>query len=174
MQFRNFVLLVLFFVGLTSCNKKNDDKKVGQEQNTSTEIQKPQASNKALKIDVINVPESKIGMGCLTVYYQKGSDQQKILYMQTGAEDEIGWISILSIDGKQIEFATKNEDTIEDEKQNLIITKFENEKYKVVIEAKLGEVNIESDATGASGTIKVVDKKTNATGTAEFEGGTSC
>lgn len=175
MKLKNLVLPILFFAGLISCNKQNNDTKISTEKDTkTTEIQKSQVSANTLKIDTINVPESKIGVGCLTVYSKKGSNQQEMLYMQTGAPDEIGWISILNINGKQIEFPTKNESTYEDETQNLIITKFENTQYKVVIEAKLGNVNLESDSTGASGVITVTDKKTNETGSIEFEGGTSC
>lgn len=173
---RLFILAIFTFLlaGFTLSCKKEEATKSKDEGISIVENKETETSPKTLTIGAITIPENKIGMGCITEYYKAGTKQKEMLYMQTGAPDEIGWISFLNIDGKQIEFSTKNEDTYEDEKQNLIITKFENEEYKVIIEIKLGETHLESDSTEALGIIKVTDKKTNATGSAEFEGGTAC
>lgn len=94
--------------------------------------------------------------------------------MQAGAPDEKGWLNFLNIDGKQIEFYTKESSSGENDDENKFTIKLENDNYQVTIDAIIGEVSVESDSAQTHGIMKVTNKKTKATGSAEFEGGTGC
>ncbi|WP_407404270.1 hypothetical protein [Chryseobacterium sp.] len=50
----------------------------------------------------------------------------------------------------------------------------ENAEYEINIKAKVGEVSTEADSAGATGQMKVLNKKTKAETTIEFEGGSAC
>ncbi|MFN3020215.1 hypothetical protein ACK1KB_04400 [Chryseobacterium sp. TY3] len=168
MKLQSIFLLAFISLGSLSCQK--------QENKTHSKISQSEAipSVKALEIGTIKVSDDKIGMGCITEYYLKGKDHRNLIFMQTGASDEKGWLNILNIDGKQIEFYTTESSSGENDDENKFTIKLENDDYQVTIDITLGEVNIESDSAQAHGIIKVINKKTKATGSTEVEGGTAC
>lgn len=168
MKLESIFFLAVLSLGSLSC--QNDENK------TQNKIEQSDASSsiKAIEIGTIKVPDDKIGIGCITEYYRKGKDHKDLIFTQTGASDEKGWLNFLNIDGKQIEFYTSESSSGEYDEENKFIIKLENDDYQVTINATIGDVSVESDSAQARGIIKVINKKTKATGSAEFEGGTGC
>ena len=80
----------------------------------------------------------------------------------------------VNIDGVKEVFKSENEDAISDADETGYSLKLENDSYIIEISAKIGETNIESDSTMATGTLKITRKSDKATSTIEFEGGTAC
>ncbi|SKB99797.1 hypothetical protein SAMN05660477_02292 [Soonwooa buanensis] len=168
MKLESIFFLAVFSLGSLSCQKEENKIQNKIEQSDSI------PSVKDVKIGTITVPDDKIGICCITEYYRKGKDHKDLIFMQTGAPDEKGWLNFLNIDGKQIEFYTKESSSGENDDENKFTIKLENDNYQVTIDAIIGEVSVESDSAQAHGIIKVTNKKTKATGSIEFEGGTSC
>lgn len=163
MKIQNILLLSLLSLSYLSC--KNPTKSY------ETESSNPV---KSVSIGTINIPDEKIGMGCITEYFKKNTNNKEELFMQTGAPDEKGWLNFLNINGTLVEFYTHDTSTLVEDDETQFTIKLENDQYQVIINAKMGETNIASDSTMAMGTIKVVDKKTKAESIVEFEGATVC
>lgn len=107
----------------------------------------------------------------MTEYSLKGT--QDLIFSQGGSKDEKGWVTCMKINGQQEVFFSTN-DIIVSEGENKFSMQLENKNYWVIIDATVGEVYMESDASIASGTLKVIDKKTKEEKIFEFEGGTAC
>lgn len=167
MKLESIFFLAVLSLGSLSCQKEENKAQNKIEQSDSI------PSVKDIKIGTITVPDDKIGIGCITEYYRKGKEYKDLIFMQTGAPDEKGWLNFLNIDGKQIEFYTTDASS-EENGENKFTIKLENNEYQVIIDAIIGEVSIDSDTAQAHGIIKVTNKKTKTTGSAEFEGGTGC
>ncbi|WP_300673482.1 hypothetical protein [Soonwooa sp.] len=167
MNIKSILFFAILGFGVLSCKK---------EANLEPKVEKQELATspaKDVKIGVISVPDDKIGIGCQTTYFRKAKELNDLIFMQAGAPDEKGWINFLNIDGKQIEFYTTDASS-EENGENMFTIKLENDDYQVIIDATIGEVSIDSDTAQAHGVIKVINKKTKATGSAEFEGGTGC
>ncbi len=166
MKLESIFFLAVFSLGSLSCQK--------EENKIQNKIEQPETpSFKAIEIGTITVPDDKIGIGCQTTYFRKAKEHNDMIFMQAGAPDEKGWLNFLNIDGKQIEFYTTDASS-EENGENKFTINLENDDYQVIIDAIIGEVSIDSDTAQAHGIIKVTNKKTKATGSAEFEGGTGC
>ena len=165
----HFFLIAIFFLGLFSCKKEMSTNLAVPDKRESTH-------DKIMRIDTLQISDNEIGMGCITEYYEKGSDSRKVIYIQTGVDNSEKWVSYISIDGKKEKFYSNN---VQDENKSnefgdAYSLKLENETYIVEIHAKIGDVNIESDSAMASGTITITRKLDKKILSIEFEGGTAC
>lgn len=167
MKFKSLLFIGILGLIFSSCEKKNVEK------TTETTKVVEVAKVPTVKIDTIMVSDKQMGFGCVTSYHKVG-DLLSEIYVETSTKDEKGWVSFLKINGKHEEFYSKGEEMDYGKDEDHLIKKLENDQYQVVIDIKLGEVNIEADATAASGTIKIVDKKTKAETVIKIEGGTAC
>ena len=167
MKLPSILLLLMLSLTSLSCQlEQHKNKNTPNQTTTKTE-------SKSLEIGNISVPDDKIGIGCQTTYFRKAKEHNDMIFMQAGSPDEKGWLNFLNIDGKQIEFYTTDASSEEND-ENKFTIKLENDDYQVIIDATVGEVSVDSDTAQAHGIIKVINKKTKATGSAEFEGGTGC
>ena len=161
------ILFAMFFV-VFSCKKDAPKSEVSSISKTENNVIKP------IKIDTLSLDENEFGIGCTTDYYRKGSNMSELLYTQTPAKTEFGWVNYINIDGVKEVFKSENEDAISDADETGYSLKLENDSYIIEISAKIGETNIESDSTMATGILKITRKSDKATSTIEFEGGTAC
>ena len=156
MRYLGFVGLMLMWV---SCQDKKDNTLDAYDTVSAIEVEK------------VEVTDAMFGMGCMTEYSLKGT--QDLIFSQGGSKDEKGWVTYMKINGQQEVFFSTN-DIIVSEGENKFSMQLENKNYWVIIDATVGEVYMESDASIASGTLKVIDKKTKEEKIFEFEGGTAC
>lgn len=158
-----FVIFVVF-----SCKKEVPKTETSYISKVENNVTNP------IKVDTLSLDDSEYGVGCTTEYYRKGSNMRELLYTQTPAKTDFGWVNYMNIDGKKEVFLSENEDAKSDADETGYSLKLENDHYIIEIFAKIGETNIESDSAMATGTIKITRKSDKATFTLEFEGGTAC
>lgn len=162
-----FPLLTSILIGFTSCQQEKQKTEIKQ---TIQKVEKPQ---KNILVENVSVEDSEIGIGCITHYYRKGSNERDLIFVQAGSTKDDGWNNFVKIDGKRVVFYKKDEAT-KYESEDEFSMHLENAEYEINIKAKIGEINKNADSAGANGQMKVLDKKTKAETTIEFEGGSAC
>ncbi len=163
-----FSSLFVIFFAVFACKKeapKNEMSSISKVENNVT---------KPIKVDMLLLDDSEFGFGCTTEYYRKNSNNRELLYTQTPAKTDFGWVNYMNIDSKKEVFLSENEDAKSNADETGYSLKLENDHYIIEIFAKIGETNIESDSAMATGTLKITRKSDKVTSTLEFEGGTAC
>lgn len=162
-----FPFLACILLSFTSCQQEKPKTEIKQT------IQKLEEPQKNIKVENVSVADSEIGVGCITEYYRKGSNGRDLIFVQAGSKKDNGWNNFVKIDGKKVVFYQKYEAT-KYESDDEFSMHLENAEYDINIKAKVGEVSTEADSAGATGQMKVLNKKTKAETTIEFEGGSAC
>ena len=156
-----FFLLVLIIV---SCQKESKS-------NTNPKSE-PASVKQQMTVHPVDVKDEEYGMGCITEYYKKGDSAKNLIFVETSSKTNNDWINYMNINGNREVFTSSSEDN--KPSKNGYTLHLENENYTVDIDAAIGEENPEADAAEASGTLKIMDKKTKETLVVDFEGGSAC